>query len=242
MKKIIFSAIIFLSLSSYAVSADINWSLGGTASCSGGATGTPVNVKDDDTGTYYGDRCNATYRCSWDYSCEVAFVETVNNITKVEIHYYRGGSWSGQVLSRGSWYVDLYYTGTWNEVMSGAWGQQPSTTVTESDSTGWTNVSKIRLRAEGYVGSLSGEPGDSEHKTFELRAWGPKNYLDIGLRVKKPGETIKIGVKRLGSSHKLRIRKGNISYGIPLLDSDDGDASPIRIYDGSTVKALPRID
>ncbi len=67
-------------------------------------------------------------------------------------------------------------------------------------------------------------------------------YTDIGIRVHKAAQTIKIGVQALEASHKLRIRKGGTTYGIPLLAISDSNASPVRIYDGSAIKALPRVD
>ena len=63
-------------------------------------------------------------------------------------------------------------------------------------------------------------------------------YIDIGLRVRKLGSTINIGAKTL-DGHKLRIRKGATTYGIPLVATNDPTASPIRIYDGANVKSLP---
>ena len=83
--------------------------------------------------------------------------------------------------------------------------------------------------------------GDASHATrIEGIEW--ISYQDIGIRVQTDSGVIKIGVMDLESSHKLRIRKGNTTYGIPLLDVTDSNASPIRIYDGSNVKALPKID
>lgn len=66
-------------------------------------------------------------------------------------------------------------------------------------------------------------------------------YTDIGLRIRTSTATIKIGVQTLDATHKLRIRKGDTTYGIPLLALDDPSASGLRIYDGANVKALPKV-
>jgi len=63
---------------------------------------------------------------------------------------------------------------------------------------------------------------------------------DIGLRYRHGGSTYKIEAQELQSTHKLRIYKDGVIYGIPLVDVSDPNASPIRIYDGSTIKALKK--
>lgn len=50
--------------------------------------------------------------------------------------------------------------------------------------------------------------------------------------------TIKIGARDLEAPHKLRIRKGGTTYGIPLLTTSDPDASLVRIYDGAALVNL----
>lgn len=64
---------------------------------------------------------------------------------------------------------------------------------------------------------------------------------DIGLRIRTSSETVNVGVQDLKSTHKLRIRKGATTYGIPLLSTADSNAIGLRIYDGSLAKALPKI-
>ena len=64
---------------------------------------------------------------------------------------------------------------------------------------------------------------------------------DIGFRVRTGAGTVNIGTQTLLSTHKLRIRKGATTYGIPLLATTDPDASGVRIYDGTNVKALPKV-
>jgi len=66
-------------------------------------------------------------------------------------------------------------------------------------------------------------------------------YLDKGLRIYKSGAVTNIGVLPLEATHKLRFRNGATTYGIPLIATGGADDSGVRIYDGSAVKALPKI-
>ncbi len=69
-----------------------------------------------------------------------------------------------------------------------------------------------------------------------------ESYIDVGLRIKSSGGIVTIGAQTLvEDEHKLRIRKGGTTYGIPLITPGGADDSGIRIYDGSSVKALPKI-
>lgn len=63
--------------------------------------------------------------------------------------------------------------------------------------------------------------------------------IDIGIRVKGT-PIIKIGAESL-ASHKLRIRKDGVTYGIPLLSIDDYRFSPVRIRVGGATYSLPRL-
>ena len=73
----------------------------------------------------------------------------------------------------------------------------------------------------------------------EVRAYREK-YEEI-LRLGKGSETMRIGRLKL-NGHKLRVSKGGTTYGIPLLDVDDPEASPLRIYDGSSIRGFPKAD
>ena len=236
LKILILSLSILLLACVNVEAADLNWSLTGTASGVGYTAGTPAEIKDDDEETYCGDSCGGTSNCSWDYSCEVEFTQSVPTINKAEIcHEWSGG---GQGCGfAGTWSVSLYYSGAWHVVMNGGIAAK----TTDSDETGWSNVTKIKLIAHGDFYSEFGYPGALLHATYELRAFGPPPYTDIGIRMRKSGETIKIGVQDLEVTHKLRIRKGDTSYGIPLLVVDDPDASPIRIFNGTDVKNWPEV-
>jgi len=75
----------------------------------------------------------------------------------------------------------------------------------------------------------------------KINGFSYNSYEDIGFRFRKGNETIKIGCVELESDHKLRIHKNGTTYGIPLLATNDPNASPIRVYDGGTTKALPEL-
>lgn len=65
-------------------------------------------------------------------------------------------------------------------------------------------------------------------------------HTDIGLRIKSSTEIIKIGVLPLEATHKLRVRKGDTTYGIPLLETNDPFASAVRVCDGNALINLAK--
>lgn len=98
----------------------------------------------------------------------------------------------------------------------------------------WANVKYLEVTAGG--GGLNGGGAT----IWEITAKGIA-YEDIGLRIRTSSSTIKIGVEDLKATHKLRIIKDGVIYGIPLLATSDSNASGLRIYDGSSIKALPKV-
>jgi len=64
-------------------------------------------------------------------------------------------------------------------------------------------------------------------------------YVDCGLRIRTGTLTLTIACEPAGTlTSALRIRKGATTYGIVLVATTDANASPIRIYTSSGVKAL----
>lgn len=224
--------------------ADINHSIQSGASASGSVTignadGVPNNIRDDNTGTSYGAThvVAPTENAVIEYSAEVDFGETILTLNQVDlVHTWQMTNPYPPFIQ---WWIDLYYSSSWNVVASGSYSSS-SGSATDGSSAGWSNVTKIRVRIHG-VGLRDIAPSAVTHATKELRAWGPVNYFDVGLRMRTSGGTIKIGAQNLTGAHKLRIRKGGTIYGIPLLDTGHASASGVRIYDGSTVKALPEV-
>jgi len=58
-----------------------------------------------------------------------------------------------------------------------------------------------------------------------------------GLKVQTSGGMIELALADVGT-HPLRIRKGATTYGIELVETNDPNASPIRIKLASGIKAL----
>lgn len=146
-------------------------------------------------------------------------------------------SWSANGgVDTGHKYLD-YYDGSWHNVASVALtGGSPAGDLGYWNVTGtWSNVSKIRYRIHvtASIGDLNGV------RVEEFRGWGP-TYLDVGLRLRSGAGTLTLGCEAL-NGHHLRIRKGGTTYGIPLIDTGGAEDSGLRIFDGSSVKTVPKI-
>ncbi len=218
---------------------NINWSLAGSSSGSGYNVGAHGDVKDNNEGTGCG--CSTIPVASpdpFDYTVEVAFAENALIIDTAEIYHSTSGAYNNW---HGHWYVSLYYSGGWNQVMTGEW-TGTSSTQTDNISTGWENVTKIKVQGTGYGIPDGMYPGACIHTTYELRAWGPPNFGDSGFRIKSSGGTVIIAGQRLNATHKLRLRTDGETLGIPLVATNDPDANGIRIFDGSDVKSLRNPD
>ena len=111
-------------------------------------------------------------------------------------------------------------------------------TITKSN-LGLTGVTAIRVRVVCNQDAGGNPSSTGTSSIYEIDATG-QVYGDIGLRVRKGSTNVAIGADALTAAHKLRIRKGGVTYGIPLLSVSDTDASTVRINDGASVKALPK--
>ena len=222
--------------------ADLNWSLTGTesevirtSSSQGGVIG-DINDDDVDSARSVFSQSSPYMEATVDFDHIIDFVESVNDINKVEL--ISSGGYSGVITVCK---IYLYYSSSWNEVFdvreaigSGQWTKR-----TEYQTGNWSDVTKIKLVVYGGVQPGPGLPVGLYD--FELRAWGPPNLIDIGIRVRAGGETLAIGTQEVDVTHKLRIRKGGTTYGIPLIATGGTDDSGVRIYDGSSVKTIPKI-
>jgi len=80
--------------------------------------------------------------------------------------------------------------------------------------------------------------GGSSHAT-RVEGFSYLAYIDCGLRVYNETATQTISCEPAGTlTSPLRIRKGDTTYGIVLVDTTDSSASKIRINTSSGVKAL----
>ena len=108
----------------------------------------------------------------------------------------------------------------------------------------WDNIDALQIGV-----AVEGEQGSNEYGPWWVPVFCTQVYVevdyipysDIGIRLRTSSGTIKIGTQAL-DGHKLRIRKGGTTYGIPLITPGDANDSGVRIWDGSAVKALPKVD
>ena len=207
----------------------------------GSVTGSAGNVFDDDTSTVYTTylydapaTSEDTARVEQWLNAESDFPSAVN-INKIVAVVNYGAAGGGTVYAK-SYTVSAYYASAWHVVGTGNMSGSKQTLT--FDSLGLSGVSKVKIQLHGDVSSSVGNNAESWLYAYELQAFGSV-YTDIGLRI-KGSSTVTIGGETLDSSHKLRFRKGTTTYGIPLLATTDLDASGLRIYDGSAVKALPK--
>jgi hypothetical protein len=90
---------------------------------------------------------------------------------------------------------------------------------------------------QGFFYMYGGLDGVTVVNTFRRAAFPHK----IGLRVRSGSSTVEIGGEGL-LSQKLRIRKGGITYAIPIVATNHPLANKIRIYDGTDTKSLAGIN
>ena len=180
---------------------------------------------------------NVTLTYTWSTPMRITRV-----IAKEEQSTY-GGNYK---QSQRTYQISLLISGVWSLIQDvytadGAGSNSEYIdTINFDDSSGWNVVTGIKCYMRGMAYSYEGDRQQwSGLRIYELQAWG-NVYNDSGMRYSKGGVSYDIGMETLTASHKLRYNKAGTIYGIPLLAIDDVDASPIRIYDGSVVKALPK--
>lgn len=104
------------------------------------------------------------------------------------------------------------------------------------------NVTGIRAVALAGSDAAGGEGRfDGYAEIYEVQVYG-EYYIDIGLRVTTNTQVITIGAEDLNEAHKLRIKKGDLTYGIPLVPIGHHNASPIRFYDATPAKAFVKYE
>ena len=214
-------------------------------------TGTNAGGYDENGGTYQGYVRYTTPGFTW----QIVTVEAEHvfprpcTISNIKYQFYvRGGAHQEDTYAYycGAYaYVEyqLEGSGTWTAIYSTVYADSQSIkTIDVSTLTTYTstieNVKKVRcrLQARGY-GSGGGAWGEGEAYLYELQAIG-EPWVEA-LRIKKDSGTIVIGGRVASATDKLRIYKGTSVIGIPLVATNDAIASPIHIYDGTTIKALP---
>ena len=102
----------------------------------------------------------------------------------------------------------------------------------------WNNVTGIKHRMKH---AYNYRTSNLYLYWYDVQCWGIK-WQDIGIRVKTPTEIQSIPVMELDvAAHKVRVSKNGVTYGISLVETTAPDASAVRIYDGTTIKAFPKI-
>jgi len=217
---------------------DANSTKTGGGSGNGGSTGNPSLAFDGDESTCYKwsnvDKGSST-SSAWVKS---EFLKP-HAITKIRAVF----NCSTGPMKSGTYLLEIYDSGVWKEVGGGNLTQSLQTVEYTNLDYKFAEQIKISITTTIYF------PGvgiivvtlPSDVCLYEFCAWG-RDYVDAGLKIYNGSNVIKIGCKTLGATDKLRIRKENLTYGIPLLETNDADASPVRIYTGNETKALPKIE
>lgn len=97
-----------------------------------------------------------------------------------------------------------------------------------------------KIPVSPYITTARLEHGTSTYDT-QLQDVSYTAYIDIGLKFRISGSTITIGALSDLTGQKLRIRNGSTTYALPVVATTNGSASTVRIYDGSSVKALVKL-
>jgi len=160
---------------------------------------------------------------------------------------YRHQSYGGNY--KGGWHtliVKLLIDGSWTEIYNQHWdtgggGSNNWNAWWTHDfdlTTGWDNVTGVQIWADGYSNSYEGDRRqDIRHRFHELEVYR-EAYEEL-FRVQGPNGLIRVGGVDLKSTSKARVMTPNGVKELPLLDLDDPEAVPIRIYTPAGAKAIP---
>ena len=156
--------------------ADINWSIGGTASKgtgtlldeSGHADVTTIN--DNNESTYHGKGGASGGSGGGSAEDIITFSTSANSITSVSLVSESGGTQGGMASCK----IYLYYGGAWNLVYT-IWdgpGALVWATRTNTLAGSWSNVTAIKVAI-----TVAFRAGSGFGRFYELRAWGPSNVI-----------------------------------------------------------------
>lgn len=134
-----------------------------------------------------------------------------------------------------------YYTDAWYDVLSAhAVTASSQKTYKTIKSPAIVNVSKIRVVVPDlmYHRTLLGLKDYNWAHVYSMEAYGNAFLDSCGLRYYDGSNVISVAVETL-DDHKVRIRGADgVTYGVPLVDVDHPQATSLRIYDGTDVKAF----
>lgn len=185
------------------------------------------------TTTYVNDNDNATNSlCAMTpfyANGTVDYTITLQSIRSIsEIKFYVKGFKAGTGSYQNATFA--YYNGSWQDL---ATILTTGTTTWYNYTAGYGNVAKIRV-----ICNVSDPDGANYAGGMIYTMTANGDYNDSGIRIRTSGSTISIACEALLSTHKLRFQKGNTTVGISLVPTTDILASPLRMYDGNSVKAL----
>jgi hypothetical protein len=171
MKYLLFILFLLFGINVYAT--DINWSLEGTASASGGS-GSASSVNDNNTSTNYYEEDSDTYNnlVTISYTATVMFEKKADRINSVNIYHY--GLRDYVEFQSFSCVIQLYYASAWHTVKSLDSSVFDKSNRTDSQAGTWNNVEGIRFDIN-TTGKIITGAATFRHRLYELRAFGPEN-------------------------------------------------------------------
>lgn len=223
---------------------------GSVISGSGSTSGTDAEAYDGNNATYYryqiyhnGDGSahgTSYYECTWAKACHVTRAYVYLNFNTYGGNYKQVNHQMIIYLKiNGSW-TSIYDSGDVNDGNIGS-NHWDTVNCTQDITTGWDGVTGMKVEFHSYSYSYEGDRQQySQHDYCEVHCYR-EAYVEA-FRIKKTSGNITIGRVEGLTGQKLRIRKGGVTYALPLLDTDDPCASPVRIYNGAAVKALALAD
>lgn len=216
------------------------------------SSGSIGNIYDGNNGSnylwYVHHNGDGTVEGYLDFQVTWAKARTIYNVYANGTAHMDGGNYFTARGSEFDFSTYLYYSGGWNTIAaSGAIyngkagdGAQPYNWISNVNGE-WAGVTGARFYMHVLASSYEGNRQQFGWLYMNEFAAYREAFSEIQ-RIKKTSGTVRIGSRSLKTNSKLRMAKNAVIYEVPLLDLDDADASPFRIYDGSAVKALPLAD
>lgn len=219
-----------------------------THSYTGVGSGAGANSIDESWSTYQGTSASGMYNCSASLISEHTFSKN-RLLSSISFRVVEGGGCYGSDGSNvnGSYAIQYWGGSSWINFSgaTGGWSRDEFNGVgIDSGQTTLSGLSITTTKVRAYCNAGGWAEGDGNNANvyiylYEIQANG-EAYEDIGIRYSKGGVTYKIAGEELLSTHKLRIRRGGVTYGIPLVATTDSTASHVRMYDGSAIKSLAK--
>lgn len=207
--------------------------------------GTMANCYDTNFSTYLGNHRYRGGSGDWGITGTTTFEAIFlvpQNINTLSYKGFVSCDGNGE-YGNGAWqaYVEMATGGAYFTIVSTSGGNHGEWNIgTVVSTTGWTGVTKVRMRL--YSSAGGDRDGQITIELYELDAWGSA-YQDVGFRVYSGTAAIAIGAEPLdATAHKVRYFSGTTAYGIPVVSTTSPKASAVHFFDGTGVMALPLTD